>query len=221
MSIINKIMKNVAVFRDADGNLVAGNLATTAVITSDSKTNIEELVLAKNAEQEKAIIDAINVLKDGADGTSLSAEYDTLKKISVRLIAAHKLVDDFINGGASDDGIMNRLVELVTQINENKGTIDGLLRDKVNISDIVNDLSSGGANKVLSAEQGKALKVLIDALQENLNTQIASIHTHANKAVLDKITANHTLQASKMLTELGETWPADVRTDGVIYLVEA
>ena len=33
---------------------------------------------------------------------------------------------------------------------------------KVNISDIVNDLTTGGAKKVLSAEQGKQLKTLID-----------------------------------------------------------
>ena len=41
-------------------------------------------------------------------------------------------------------------------------------------------LTTGGADKVLSAEQGKALKALIDALD-------AAKHSHANKDVLDAI----------------------------------
>ena len=43
-----------------------------------------------------------------------------------------------------------------------KKYIDDAAASKVNISDIVNDLTTGGASKVLSAEQGKALKGLID-----------------------------------------------------------
>ena len=43
-----------------------------------------------------------------------------------------------------------------------KKYIDDAAGLKVNISDIVNDLTTGGASKVLSAEQGKQLKTLID-----------------------------------------------------------
>lgn len=45
-----------------------------------------------------------------------------------------------------------------------EGTIAvNLVEDK----DIVNDLTTGGTNKVLSAEQGKVLKGLVDASQLN------------------------------------------------------
>lgn len=40
--------------------------------------------------------------------------------------------------------------------------VNVLKNDKINITDIVNNLTSGGVEKVLSAEQGKALKDLID-----------------------------------------------------------
>lgn len=45
-----------------------------------------------------------------------------------------------------------------------------LVEDK----DIVNDLTSGGANKVLSAEQGKVLKGLVDASQPEGFDQLVS-----------------------------------------------
>lgn len=43
-----------------------------------------------------------------------------------------------------------------------KKYVDDAAALKVNISDIVNDLTTGGVSKVLSAEQGKQLKTLID-----------------------------------------------------------
>lgn len=51
------------------------------------------------------------------------------------------------------------------------------------ITEIINDLTTGGTDKVLSAEQGKALKALIDNLT-------GSSHSHTNKAVLDGISKN-------------------------------
>lgn len=45
-----------------------------------------------------------------------------------------------------------------------------LVEDK----DIVNDLTTGGANKVLSAEQGKVLKGLVDASQPEGFDQLVS-----------------------------------------------
>lgn len=52
-----------------------------------------------------------------------------------------------------------------------EGTVAAnLLEDK----DIVNDLTTGGTNKVLSAEQGKTLKGLIDAAQPEGFDQLVS-----------------------------------------------
>ena len=48
-----------------------------------------------------------------------------------------------------------------------KGIISGLLAAKVNISDIVDNLTSSDTDKPLSANQGKELKALIDDLDED------------------------------------------------------
>jgi hypothetical protein len=52
--------------------------------------------------------------------------------------------------------------DLAAAIKENESGISGLQNDKVNKADVVNDLTAGGADKVLSAEQGKALKGMVD-----------------------------------------------------------
>lgn len=88
-------------------------------------------------------------------------------------------LDAFLTGEDNNNEVIDRLVELVAAINANKGSIDALVADKVAKADIVNDLTTGGTEKVLSAEQGKALKALIDPLT-------TASHTHENKATLDK-----------------------------------
>lgn len=98
-----------------------------------------------------------------------------LKTVQDNLSALQTAVNAFLNGDA-DGGTMDRLVELVAAINANKDSIDALVSDKVAKTDIVNDLTSGGTGKVLSAEQGKALKTLIEAIDA---------HSHTNKAILD------------------------------------
>ena len=134
---------------------------------------------------------SVNVLKDGTtDGSGgLPADHSTLLKLSTALTGLKSTVNAFLNGEA-DGGTMDRLVELVTAINENKGNITALTSDKVAKADIVNALTSEDATKVLSAAQGKALKTLIDELDGKLAQQIAAIHSHDNKAVLDGLSKN-------------------------------
>lgn len=91
-------------------------------------------------------------------------------------------VDTFLTGQADDPvGTMDKLAELVAQIQANATSIEAITSGKVAVSDIVNDLTTGGTDKVLSAEQGKTLKGLIDA-----------IHVFANESVLDAISTNAT-----------------------------
>lgn len=81
---------------------------------------------------------------------------------------------------ASDDTTLDELQEIVTYIKNNKSLIDGITTNKVNVTDIIDNLTSEITNKPLSANQGYVLKGLID-----LNT--AARHSHENKAVLDAI----------------------------------
>lgn len=64
-----------------------------------------------------------------------------------------------------------------------EGTVAAnLVEDK----DIVNDLTTGGTNKVLSAEQGKVLKGLVDAAQpdgfEQLVSDVAQVQEDITQA---------------------------------------
>lgn len=156
---------------DEAGNLA--NLYAEDVFDKTSgKTLAEHIASAPTIENVNGLIDiAIQALKTGDIATLQNS-----------LSSLQTTVNNFLTG-EPDDGTIDRLSELVNAINANKDNIDSLLTDHVKKTDIVNDLTTGGTNKVLSAEQGKALKALIDALNE-------SKHSHTNKDVLDGISKN-------------------------------
>lgn len=64
----------------------------------------------------------------------------------------------------SDDTSLDQLSEIVAYIKSNKSLIDAITTSKVNVSDIINNLTTNEANKPLSAAQGVALKTLIDGI---------------------------------------------------------
>ena len=64
----------------------------------------------------------------------------------------------------SDDTTLDQLSEIVAYIKSNKALIDAVTTGKVSVSDIVDNLTTNSAGKVLSAAQGVALKGLIDAI---------------------------------------------------------
>ena len=64
----------------------------------------------------------------------------------------------------SDDTTLDQMSEVVAYIKNNKNLIDGITSSKVNVSDIINNLTTNVSNKPLSAAQGVALKTLIDAI---------------------------------------------------------
>ena len=78
-----------------------------------------------------------------------------------------------------DDTTTDQLSEVLTLINNNKGTLESLTTSKVNVADIVDNLTTNSTDKVLSAAQGVAIKNLIDALQTEVDGKAASVHTHA------------------------------------------
>ena len=65
----------------------------------------------------------------------------------------------------STDEDLDQMAELVAYIKNNKSLIDGITTSKVNVADIVNNLTTNVSNKPLSAAQGVALKSLVDGLQ--------------------------------------------------------
>ena len=64
----------------------------------------------------------------------------------------------------SDDTTLDQMSEIVAYIKNNKALIEGVTTNKINVSDIINNLTTNVSNKPLSAAQGVALKALIDAI---------------------------------------------------------
>lgn len=62
----------------------------------------------------------------------------------------------------SDDDTLDQMSEIVAYIKSNKSLIDGITTGKVNVSDIINNLTTNAPNKPLSAAQGVALKAMIE-----------------------------------------------------------
>lgn len=67
-----------------------------------------------------------------------------------------------------DEETLIELSELIARIVANQTSIEQLTTGKVNVSDIVNNLTTNVANKPLSAAQGVAIKTLIDGLSASL-----------------------------------------------------
>jgi len=93
-----------------------------------------------------------------ADAATLAVVFasamDSLNALATRLNAVAN----------SDDTTLDQLSEIVAYIKNNKSLIDSVTTSKVNVSDIVDTLVSTDATKPLSANQGRALKALIDAI---------------------------------------------------------
>lgn len=77
-----------------------------------------------------------------------------------------------------DDDTSDQLSEVLTLIENNKGTLESLTTSKINVSDIIDNLTTASADKVLSANQGVAIKALIDTLQEAVDGKADSEHEH-------------------------------------------
>lgn len=78
----------------------------------------------------------------------------------------------------SDDTTLDQMSEIVAYIKSNKALIDGITTNKVNVADIINNLTTNVTNKPLSAAQGVAIKTLIDALDSALDTHDANTTKH-------------------------------------------
>ena len=87
-------------------------------------------------------------------------------------------LNNFLN---VDDTTKDQLSEVIAMIEANEGTIESLTSGKVNVTDIINNLTTNVSDKPLSAAQGVALKALIDELRAALET----VHVQADLSVND------------------------------------
>ena len=139
-----------------------------------------------NYDEKGAASNALASAKSYTDTKTSSLASTTVvdNKISTHntSASAHSDIRDLISGlttrlntlANSDDTTLDQMSEIVAYIKNNKSLIDGVTTSKVNVADIVNNLTTNATNKPLSAAQGVAIKALIDALQSELDS-----HTHS------------------------------------------
>lgn len=72
----------------------------------------------------------------------------------------------------SDDATLDQMSELVEYIKSNRTLIESVTIGKVNVADIINNLTTNSADKPLSAAQGVALKGLIDTINTALANKV-------------------------------------------------
>lgn len=129
----------------------------------------------------------------GKHNTSENAHND----IRVELTALRNALEAFLD---IDDPTFDQLSELIQKIEANAGTITELTNGKVNVADIVNNLTTNVANKPLSAAQGVVLKGLVDNLttvSNNATTTAGNAATTANEAKSLANTANTNANTAK------------------------
>lgn len=84
----------------------------------------------------------------------------------------------------SDDTTLDQLSEIVAYIKSNKDLIDAITTNKVNVADIVDNLTTNVADKPLSAAQGVALKATIE---EAIANALPEVTTDDNGKVLSVV----------------------------------
>ena len=82
----------------------------------------------------------------------------------------------------STDTDLDQLAEIVAYIKNNKNLIDGVTTNKVNVSDIIDNLTTNVSNKPLSARMGVEIKKLIDAIKIPTSLPASDVYDWAKAA---------------------------------------
>jgi hypothetical protein len=157
----------------ANAALTSASQSASRAAESESAAKISET----NANGYKNAAEAAQVAAEKArDEAEAAVGGDFVdKQIGIHNVNAnaHNDIRQLIEGLAgrlnalanSDDTTLDQMAEVVAYIKSNRDLIAQITTNKVNVTDIVNDLVTNVSNKPLSAAQGVALKALIDAIK--------------------------------------------------------
>lgn len=146
--------------QDHINNAVNPHNVTKAQIGLENADNTSDMDKPVSTAQQNALDAAIS-----AHNAAKSAHDDLRILISGLTTKLNALAD-------SDDTTLDQLSEIVAYIKSNKSLIDSITTGKVNVSDIVDDLTSSFTDKPLSAKQGTILKGLITDLAEIVGNKV-------------------------------------------------
>jgi hypothetical protein len=96
----------------------------------------------------------------------------------------------------SDDETLNQTSEIVAYIKSNKSLIDAITTSKVNVLDIVDNLTTNASNKPLSAKQGVALTGEVDQLSAD-KLSIAALSAAITQALTEAKTAGSLMEQTE------------------------
>lgn len=229
---ITKIINGTTVVKKADSATSAASATSAGKATNDGNgKNIANTYETKeNAASNVASLQTYAEAK--ADAALNSAKSDAASKISAHNIATDThndirllisslstQVNEFLD--VTDDK-RDQLSEVLQLIDNNKGTLDSLTTNKINKSDIVDDLVTSSSDKVLSAKQGAALKESLDTLSNAAATKTElSAHidntNNPHKVTKEQIglsDVNNTSDADKPVSEAQAAAIADAKKAG-------
>lgn len=127
-------------------------------VTAEEKTAWDAKATTTYVNQKIAEIPTPDVSGQiGTHNTNTEAHNDIRELITGLTTRLNTLAD-------SDDTTLDQLSEIVAYVKNNKSLIDGITTSKVNVADVIDNLTTNVSNKPLSAAQGVALKALIDAI---------------------------------------------------------
>ena len=156
-------------------------------LSDDIKREIDRATTAENlrAPSESPNLTGVPTVPDAVKGTN-TAQIANTKFVHTELDShntssfSHEDIRNLIktiknrldNLLDSDDTTLDQLSEIVSYIKNNKSLIDNITTNKINVSDIIDNLTSSDVNKPLSSKQGKILKDLITELSSSINEKL-------------------------------------------------
>lgn len=147
-----------------DGN--GKDISATYETKSDASSKLAEAKTYTDTKTSGLASTSTVDSKIGTHNTATEAHNDIRLLISTLTERLNTLAN-------SDDTDLDTMKEIVAYIKSNKSLIDGITTTKINVADIIDNLTTNVAGKPLSAAQGVVLKGLIDALDKEVDE-----HTH-------------------------------------------
>lgn len=143
----------------------------------DKKANIESPTLTGTPKASTA--------SAGTNNTQIATTAFTQTAVNNHNTSstAHSDIRNLISGlntrlnalADSDDTTLDQLSEIVAYIKSNRSLIENVTTNKVNVSDIIDNLTSTATNKPLSAKQGKILNDLINTLTATVSNKVDKV----------------------------------------------
>ena len=184
-----------------DGTLVvaSANYAQEANIANKA-TSADEAIKATTDSNDNIIVNTYETKDDATVKLAEANSYtdDKVSNLASTIVVDNKIVEHNVNTEAHndirtlidelnkqlehflnvDDTTKDELSEVLALIEANRSTLESLTTLKINVSDIVDNLTTASTDRVLSANQGVVLNNLISTLNTELEALESTVNTH-------------------------------------------